>query len=105
MSKGRPAAELEGVSSMRAPSFPSPRPRPLSPARRALLGLGTFALLAGMAAPAPAGAQTFEGTSQVLAVEVPVNVIGKDGEPVRGMTADDFEVYDGNDRQTVTGFE
>ncbi len=82
---------------MRAPS--SPR---RSPPRLTLLAC---AFAAAAAAAVPAGAQTFEGTSQVLAVEVPVNVVGKDGEAVRGMSADDFEVYDGNDRQKVTGFE
>jgi VWFA-related protein len=87
---------------MRAPSSSSSSrcSRRRSPALLTLL-----ACAAGAAALAPAGAQTFEGTSQVLAVEVPVNVVGKDGEPVRGMTADDFEVYDGNDRQKVSGFE
>jgi VWFA-related protein len=48
---------------------------------------------------------TFEGTSQVVAVEVPVNVVGRDGEPVRGLTAEDFEVYDGGERQKITSFE
>ena len=58
-------------------------------------------------APAVAGAQTptFEGSSQVVAVEVPVNVVGRDGEPVRGLTADDFEVYDGGQKQKLTSFE
>src|SRR5947209_7292484 len=51
----------------------------------------------------PAG--TFEGTSHVVAVEVPVNVVGRDGEPVRGLTAADFEVYDGGERQKITSFE
>jgi VWFA-related protein len=50
-------------------------------------------------------APTFEGTSQVVAVEVPVNVVGRDGEPVRGLTAADFEVYDGNELQKITSFE
>jgi VWFA-related protein len=54
---------------------------------------------------APVAEQRFEETSQVVAVEVPVNVVGRDGKPVRGLTAADFEVYDGNQRQTVTGFE
>ncbi len=91
---------------MRAPSSSSASPsRRLSPPRPALLACGVLAVFAAVAAVAPAGAQTFEGTSQVLAVEVPVNVIGKDGEPVRGMSADDFEIYDGNDRQKVSGFE
>jgi VWFA-related protein len=84
---------------MRASSSSSSRRSP------ALLTLLAVAAMAVVSAAVPAGAQTFEGTSQVLAVEVPVNVVGKDGEPVRGMTADDFEVYDGNDRQKVTGFE
>jgi len=79
---------------------------PSSSFRRRFPALRTlFVFAAAAAAVLPSGAQTFEGTSQVLAVEVPVNVVGKDGEPVRGMSADDFEVYDGNDRQTLTGFE
>lgn len=48
---------------------------------------------------------SFEGTSQVVAVEVPVNVVDRSGEPVRGLTAADFEVYDGNERQQISSFE
>jgi VWFA-related protein len=40
-----------------------------------------------------------------VAVEVPVNVVDRDGNPVRGLTAADFEVYDNNDRQPVSSFE
>jgi VWFA-related protein len=63
-----------------------------------------------LAAAVPASTQapkgpTFEGTSQVVAVEVPVNVVGRDGEPIKGLTAADFEVYDGNERQQITSFE
>jgi hypothetical protein len=29
---------------------------------------------------------TFEGTSQVVSVEVPVNVVNREGEPLRGLT-------------------
>jgi VWFA-related protein len=75
-------------------------------------------LAAFLAAPVPARAQPkapapvapladdkFEDTSQVVAIEVPVNVVGRDGQPVRGLTAADFEVFDGGDRQPITGFE
>src|SRR3954453_15474711 len=59
---------------------------------------------AGLAlAVPPAPAQTFAGTADVVEVEVPVQVV-RDGQPVRGLTRDDFEVYDGRTKQTITGF-
>jgi VWFA-related protein len=67
---------------------------------------GILLLLAPLAlTAADRQAPTFEGSSQVVAVEVPVNVVGRDGEPVRGLTAGDFEVYDGNEKQKVSSFE
>lgn len=48
--------------------------------------------------------QTFSGATEVVVVEVPVQVV-KDGEPVRGLTAGDFEVFDGRRKVPVTGFE
>jgi VWFA-related protein len=73
-------------------------------APRSLLGAGavlvTLPLLA--AAPAP---QRFEETTQVVAVEVPVNAVDRGGRPVRGLTAADFEVFDEGSRQTITHFE
>src|SRR4051812_46266765 len=48
--------------------------------------------------------QTFSGATDVTVVEVPVQVI-KDGEPVRGLTPKDFELYDGRKKVPVTGFE
>jgi VWFA-related protein len=47
---------------------------------------------------------TFSGSTDVVVVEVPVQVI-RDGEPVRGLTAADFEVWAGKQRLPVTGFE
>jgi VWFA-related protein len=49
--------------------------------------------------------ERFEDTSQVLAVEVPVNVTGRDGQPVRGLKASDFEVFDEGRAQPITSFE
>ncbi len=57
------------------------------------------------APPAPLATDRFEDTSDVLAIEVPINVVGRDGKPVRGLTAADFEVFDEGDRQAVTNFE
>jgi VWFA-related protein len=49
--------------------------------------------------------QGFAETTEVVAVEVPVQVLGKDGEPVRGLAAADFEVYEGRRKMPITGFE
>lgn len=62
------------------------------------------ALAVAVAPLAPATAQTFTGTTDVVVVEVPVQVV-RDGQPVRGLTAADFEVYDGRKKQPITGFE
>jgi len=80
--------------------------------RRARISIGLIGATAaglsfsalGFAASPPAPAPTFGETTEVVVVEVPVQVI-KDGEPVRGLTADNFEVYDGRKKQKVTGFE
>jgi VWFA-related protein len=54
--------------------------------------------------PAGADRQGFSETTEVTAVEIPVQVI-RDGEPVRGLTAADFEVYEGRKQQALTGFD
>jgi VWFA-related protein len=46
----------------------------------------------------------FAETTEVIAVEVPVQVL-RDGEPVRGLTAADFEIYEGRKKMAITGFE
>nr|MDP9121636.1 hypothetical protein [Acidobacteriota bacterium] len=62
----------------------------------------------GLAAAHPASApaaRAFEDTAQVVDVEVPVYVTGRDGQPVRGLKASDFEVYDEGEPQKLSGFE
>jgi VWFA-related protein len=80
------------------------QPLPIS-----LVMLGSsLVLAAGMPALAAdqqaAERQGFSETAQVTAVEIPVQVV-KDGEPVRGLTAADFEIYEGRRQQTITGFD
>ena len=56
---------------------------------------------------APAAAQQRRGFSDVttvVVVEVPVYVT-KDGEPVRGLTANNFEITDGRKVQKITAFD
>jgi VWFA-related protein len=85
---------------------------PLSVFRRRLTPPLLLALLAAplpaqKPAPqeGPANEDRFEEASEVVAVEVPVNVVGRDGQPVRGLKAEDFEIYDDGDRQTITDFD
>ncbi|HEY2289541.1 MAG TPA: VWA domain-containing protein [Thermoanaerobaculia bacterium] len=80
------------------------------PAGRALRRGGLAAALLGLAAvaawgqAAPTAPPAFAGATQVLAVEVPVQVV-RDGEPVRGLQAGDFEVWEGRRKLPLTGFE
>ena len=65
-----------------------------------------IALLAALATlPAmTAVAQRFTESADIVVVEVPVQVL-QDGKPVRGLTAGEFEVWDGRERPPVVGFE
>ena len=51
-----------------------------------------------------AGAQTSERVT-VSVVEVPVTVVGKGGAPVRGLTAENFQVFDDGKKREITGFD
>lgn len=57
-----------------------------------------------MAIPAAAQDRRFSESTNVVVVEVPVHVV-RDGKPVRGLTAADFELYQGRSKQEITGFE
>lgn len=72
-------------------------------------GGASAGLAAGLAAclvlgAAALAAQNFTESTQVVVVEVPVQVV-RDGEPVKGLTADNFEVFDGRKKVPITGFE
>lgn len=79
--------------------------------RRSLAG-STFAFAAVLALAAvpvegqdrPDEGTVFAGETQVIAVEVPVQVL-VDGEPLRGLTAESFRVYEGRELRPITGFE
>jgi len=59
----------------------------------------------GAASTAKSGAPPrFEDVTQVVSVQVPVEVVGRDGRPVRGLTAGDFEVFDEGQRQQLRSF-
>jgi VWFA-related protein len=75
--------------------------------RLAVLAAMTLAAASAAAAqsagdPPPAG--TFSESTDVLVVQVPVQVF-RDGEPVRGLTAEDFQVSEGRRRLAVVGFD
>jgi VWFA-related protein len=53
---------------------------------------------------ASAFAQMHE-TVNVHIVEVPVSVVDSGGNPIRGLTAANFEVYDGGKKQAITAFD
>jgi len=75
------------------------RPVPTFPLALILL---TAALIAW--GPDARGQETFEGITDVTLVEVPVEVSLGD-EPVRGLTARDFEVYEGKKRRAIVAFD
>lgn len=62
-----------------------------------------------LASAIPVAAQKSGGVVQekatVTVIEVPVNVVGKDGKPLAGLTAADFELYDNGKKVEITGFE
>lgn len=85
----------------RFPLAPPSLPRRLIRCGCLLLAGGVFFWIRpGLAEP-----KTFTGRTEVVEVRVPVNVTGKDGEPVRGLNAADFEIYDRGDQRMITGFE
>ena len=75
-----------------------------APAAAALPSSGASGASGAATAAAPATAGAFSESTEVTVVQVPVQVV-RGGEPVRGLTAADFEVFDGGKRQKLSGFE
>ncbi len=48
--------------------------------------------------------EVFKDNVEVVEIQVPVNVVGKDGEPVRDLTAESFKIFDGKKQQRIKGF-
>jgi len=61
-------------------------------------------LVAGLAGAITLFAQMRE-TVNVSVVEVPVTVVDSGGNPVRGLTAANFELYDNGQKRDITGFD
>ncbi len=60
---------------------------------------------AAVAASPQSSPPTFHETSQVDLVEIPVNVVGRDGRPMRDLTVSDFELEDEGRPQKITAFD
>src|SRR5262245_30437631 len=73
------------------------------PARALVSGLVFLVfLVAGAAAAQPPA--VFSGSTEVVSVDVPIQVTVS-GEPARGLTAADFTVYEGRKRLKIAAFE
>jgi len=80
--------------------------RPLA-AAVSLLGLAALdgaRVAAQGTEPASPPAATYQGSTEVQVVEVPVQVV-RDGKPVRGLTQADFTVFAAKQKQPLLGFE
>lgn len=79
--------------------------------RRELAILACFLMLALQSAGAPTRerkpepAETFRDSSTITLIEVPVQVVDRDGNPVRGLAASDFELSDDGQAQQIAGLE
>ena len=76
--------------------------------RLSLVAASALAGLLVAAAPplaqGPGDLRQFDERALVFEVQVPVNVYTRDGEPVRGLGPEDFQILDEGEIQEVTGF-
>lgn len=76
-----------------------------APLCRAAVCLALIAAFAGhLRAQAPQSGVVQERATATV-IEVPVNVLGKDGKPLAGLTAADFELSDNGKKQAISGFQ
>ena len=52
-----------------------------------------------------AAQQTYQESAQAVLVEVPVRVTDREGNPIRGLGPQQFELYDDGKKQTILGFD
>jgi len=64
----------------------------------------TLCIIVIQSSIAPLAAQSFEEVTTVVAIEIPVQVV-RDGKPVRGLTAEDFEIFEGRKQHEIVEFE
>jgi VWFA-related protein len=62
-------------------------------------------LIAAVALSATSAFAQLKETVNVNVIEVPVSVVDSSGNPVRGLTAANFEVYDAGKKQAITSFD
>lgn len=65
---------------------------------------GATMLVVGMGLQAQEGERRFGARAEVVEVQVPVTV-SEGGLPVRGLTIENFQVFEGRTRQQIVGFE
>lgn len=73
--------------------------------RKLVAPLSVLAILCTLLPAAAQRRDTFEETTSVIVVEVPVTVTSRDGQPVRGLTADNFQVLEGRKELPIVGFD
>ena len=62
-------------------------------------------LAAAWPAAMASGQSAVQERASVTVIEIPVNVFGKDGLPIAGLEAKDFELWDDGKRQTLNAVE
>ena len=72
---------------------------------RAGIAAATLAVLACPAWGQTTSSSGVRETAAATVIEIPVTVVGKDGRPVAGLTAADFELFDEGKKQTISGVD